>query len=354
MSKLLSNLFLVLFSVLVACGQPQAIDSGLPDATVLRFDVRTSSWDPAPLSAVALGEEWRDGDDVFVRTSDGDALVGQISAQELAKADQTWSGLATSPASNGWVRTYGDAVRHVRLTEMKPGDRFVYGGRIFETRGGSAVEAIRATGEVIERVVGTHRRVAPGVFDAVVEHADGTRETLTATPEHPFYVPALGDYVELGDLEVGTVLLEAGGGEARLVSKAWREEMTEVFNFEVERTHNYFVRGPGGSTGILVHNSCRGRIQAQGKNLEVSRSWSQADPPTVAEGKAMLAEVQGELTKRQAKDRTEAFKKAEAFIDSAGDAGGASAPVSKTFKVKNTKSERVVIEVIKGKAFVPE
>ena len=54
------------------------------------------------------------------------------------------------------------------------------------------------------------------------------------------------------------MLLEAGGGEARLVAKVWHKQETEVFNFEVERTHNYFVRGLGGdSDGVLVHNSCK-------------------------------------------------------------------------------------------------
>jgi hypothetical protein len=45
------------------------------------------------------------------------------------------------------------------------------------------------------------------------------------------------------------------------------------------------------------------------------------------------------------------FKKAEKYIDNAAKCGGADASISHTFKVKDTKHERVDIEVITGKAF---
>ena len=69
-------------------------------------------------------------------------------------------------------------------------------------------------------------------------------------------MPAVRDYVPLGKLEVGTVLHVQGGGEAILVSKTWRQGDFEVFDFEVEGLHNFYVRGPGGdAAGVLVHNS---------------------------------------------------------------------------------------------------
>ncbi|EFM17495.1 YD repeat-containing protein [Pantoea sp. aB] len=40
------------------------------------------------------------------------------------------------------------------------------------------------------------------------------------------------------------------------------------------------------------------------------------------------------------------------FITNASKCGGADAPVSKTFMVKDTKHERVDIEIISGKAFL--
>ncbi|MEN8283324.1 hypothetical protein [Acinetobacter gerneri] len=56
---------------------------------------------------------------------------------------------------------------------------------------------------------------------------------------------------------------------------------------------------------------------------------------------------------KNARCREQAFSAAEKFIDNAGDCGGIDAPVSKTFMVKDTKHERVDIEVIAGKAFTP-
>ena len=69
-------------------------------------------------------------------------------------------------------------------------------------------------------------------------------------------MPAVQDYVPLGKLEVGTVLHVQGGGEAILVSKTWRQGDFEVFDFEVEGLHNFYVRGEGSdAAGVLVHNS---------------------------------------------------------------------------------------------------
>ena len=107
-----------------------------------------------------------------------------------------------------------------------------------------------------------------------VSYEDGSSDRLTGTPNHPFWVPAVRDYVPLGKLEVGTVLHVQGGGEAILVSKTWRQgefaaersdvgESPErsagtvrVFDFEVEGLHNFYVRGEGSdAAGVLVHNS---------------------------------------------------------------------------------------------------
>jgi hypothetical protein len=115
---------------------------------------------------------------------------------------------------------------------------------------------VRATGDVIGRVVNTFVRHAPEVIDAEITYADGTTDVLTGTPNHPFWVDAVRDYVPLGELAVGTQLHVQGGGAAILVSKTWRQGDFEVFDFEVEGLHNFYVRGPDGDApGVLVHNS---------------------------------------------------------------------------------------------------
>jgi len=101
-------------------------------------------------------------------------------------------------------------------------------------------------------------------------------------------------------------------------------------------------------------NQHRGRIQAQGGNFEASTSWSQANPPTVKEGKSLLARLINLIPKPEFLKRKKAFEKAEKFMEQAGVNGGVHAQVSKTFKMKNTKDVRVDIEIIKGKAFIEE
>ena len=135
------------------------------------------------------------------------------------------------------------------------------------------------------RVVETFGRMAPEVFDAEVSYADGTMDTLTGTPNHPFWVPAVRDYVPLGKLEVGTVLHVQGGGGAILVSKTWRQGDFEVFNFEVEGLHNYYVHAPdSAASGVLVHNS----IASKGADVIgslASRATRNADSAEIVLGK---------------------------------------------------------------------
>ena len=95
----------------------------------------------------------------------------------------------------------------------------------------------------------------------------------------------------------------------------------------------------------------RGRIQAQGARLEESVSWNQDAAVTAADGKKMLSELKEKLNPRDLKMREKVFARAERYIDDACNCGGLSAQISKSFKVKDTKGERVDIEIISGSAF---
>lgn len=96
----------------------------------------------------------------------------------------------------------------------------------------------------------------------------------------------------------------------------------------------------------------RGRIQAQGKNLEESESWSQEVPPTIEDGFEMLERLKGKIPKKEAKIRDKAFEKAKRFIQNASETNGIDAPSSVTFRAEGYMKERVDIEVKKGKAFI--
>ena len=187
----------------------------------------------------------------------GFAEVGQFTE---ADATYTVDGVRGVPCGSDWVLVLGDDVDagHWRLSEVQPSERFALQGRVFET---ADIDAdgdleVRASGDVLGRVQQTHVRGSDVVIDLVVSGAGGD-ETITGTPEHPFWVPAVGDYVAMGDLEVGTVLRTEGGGDAGVASIQWREGDFEVFNFEVAGVHNYFVRAPASEgDAVLVHNGC--------------------------------------------------------------------------------------------------
>ena len=159
---------------------------------------------------------------------------------------------------------------HWRLQDLTVGERFAFGGRVFESDVVDGELAVRATEQVLSRVLQTIVRQSKTVIDAEIAYEDGTVEVITGTPEHPFWVPKLLEWVPLGELVEGTELHLDSGAGAILVSSTWRQGDFTVYNFEVEGTHNYFVRAPGSdAAAVLVHNAdCfRKSLEALGSRL---------------------------------------------------------------------------------------
>ena len=84
-------------------------------------------------------------------------------------------------------------------------------------------------------------------------HVTVNGETLTCTPEHPFYVPKKG-WTSAIDLRAGDILVMLNG-EYVVIEQVQHEllETSETtYNFEVKGFHTYYV----GNTEVLVHNKC--------------------------------------------------------------------------------------------------
>ena len=272
---------------LAACGAEPEIPAA--DEVVQVYDARTGDWSEAVRAELEVGDTWLDDGRLHRWTDAAVEDRGAAAFEDLAEADATWTAEAATrvPSTDDWVLVLGDADEagaapgvspggagtaasdssresgHWKLGAVEAGERFAFQGRVFDTADadGDGLIEVRPTGDVLGRVVNTFVRMAPEVIDADIEYADGSTDTLTGTPNHPFWVPAVRDYVPLGELKVGTVLHVQGGGEAILVSKTWRQGDFEVFDFEVAGLHNFYVRGPGGdAAGVLVHNSDGGNV----------------------------------------------------------------------------------------------
>ncbi len=81
--------------------------------------------------------------------------------------------------------------------------------------------------------------------------ADGQVETIEGTTIHPIWSVDRDDWIPLGELEQGELLLGAAG-PAAVLSHVILQRSTPVYNIEVHGEHVYEV----GELGLLVHNSC--------------------------------------------------------------------------------------------------
>ena len=85
------------------------------------------------------------------------------------------------------------------------------------------------------------------------------KDTIFATPEHPFYVvneindgSKQGSWSCAGSLKTGLKVLLTSGLLASVSDFQAIDTAATVYNFEVEKTHTYYV----GTEGVLVHNLC--------------------------------------------------------------------------------------------------
>ena len=189
------------------------------------------------------------------RTPTGWEDRGEVTWSELEAADATWTGVNTGrPTLGDVVLVLGSAsdAGHQRLSEVDDGARFAWGGRVFTARWVGSTLEIATDGDVLSRVVQTIPHADEMLLDVTLRDVEGGVAVVQSTPQHPFYVEGVG-YVPLGEIGQGAWLRGAGGREFELSDAAWSLGARDVFNFEVQGSHSYFV-GLGGDEGVLVHN----------------------------------------------------------------------------------------------------
>ena len=116
---------------------------------------------------------------------------------------------------------------------------------------------------------------------------------ITCTTEHPFYVHGKG-WVAAQKLRVGNKI-ELQDGEDAYVDAVKYEKLAvpiQVYNFEVDEFHTYFV----GGTCVLVHNMCKTGVG--GKGWEGDRVWRE-NVKTVQKGGTITSLKGGVPTREQ-------------------------------------------------------
>jgi len=151
------------------------------------------------------------------------------------------------------------------LGTVVPGTHVCFQGKVYIVLAGPfpGTLALVDTGTVLRKVARTFVHPAAKLVDLTIHDTSGKTTTVTGTPNHPFYVPALCGYVPMGELAPGMVL-QTTNGSATVETVQMRACESAVYNFEVEEAHNYYVA----DLRVLVHNNCGSETNGPAVNLE--------------------------------------------------------------------------------------
>jgi hypothetical protein len=123
------------------------------------------------------------------------------------------------------------------------------------------------TGETEAKAVTTKRestgdKLVVGVTLDVDGDSGDRTATVTATDNHPWWLPDQGRWLTSLELRQGDALLTPDGSRVRVVAVVAHGARLTVHNLTVADIHTYYVMA--GTTPVLVHN-CKGGVNAQGQ-----------------------------------------------------------------------------------------
>jgi len=155
-----------------------------------------------------------------------------------------------------------DGVRSVD----SPGGCFVAGTLVHTRNGLRPIEDLRVGDFVLSQPENTgeqaYRRINEtfvfkdkSIFEVICQDEHGRSERILATPNHPFWVKGIG-WTGAEYLEAGQTVELNDGRDARVTSVRDTGETRQVFNFEVDGFHTYYV----GNLGVWVHNDDCGSV----------------------------------------------------------------------------------------------
>ncbi|MEU4564120.1 polymorphic toxin-type HINT domain-containing protein [Actinoplanes sp. NPDC023936] len=148
----------------------------------------------------------------------------------------------------------------VAIEQVKVGDRVLATDPIAGVTLGKPVTAV---------IVGAGQK---SLVDVTID-IDGARgdktATVTATDNHPFWVPALNDWIDAGRLSQHQWLRTSAGTYAQISAISHHTASTRVHNLTVADLHTYYVAA--GDQPVLVHNENCGETDHLGDDYEVTK-----------------------------------------------------------------------------------
>jgi len=190
-----------------------------------------------------------------------------------------WCGIAAwhtdSQASSLKSQASSVVYETVDIETLKPGD--------------TVIAMNPETGEVaLKRVLNTFQRTTDHVYNLLFEMATGDIQIIEATNEHPFWIENERQWKKAKDLVAGDQVKGPTSEIQTLVFSEYEAhpEGVNVYNFEVEDRHTYFVLAQSADAPpILVHNTCTPK----------ATKWNKRDKPwkQIIDGRAQGTKTDG-------------------------------------------------------------
>jgi hypothetical protein len=137
----------------------------------------------------------------------------------------------------------------------KPIEDLDKGDRVLSTE-------VRTGATAAKAVAATIATVGARTLVTITVDADGSAgsdtATVTATDNHPVWLPQSRTWVAAGDLRAGQWLRTAAGSWVQVEAVAKRTQRTRVYNASVAGFRTYYVLA--GDTAVLVHNCGTGTV----------------------------------------------------------------------------------------------
>lgn len=145
-----------------------------------------------------------------------------------------------------------------KICDISSNSRIEIAGRIYDIDiiSESNSVTILSTPFVLNTVTKGFERNVDEVMDLTIISENNEETTITGTPEHPFFVPSMNQYIPMRNLTNGLLLQDDINRNVTVGRIQHMKGEFSVFNFEVEKGHNYFVSDKYIHCNVLVHNNC--------------------------------------------------------------------------------------------------